>query len=205
MPTKAKKFCCSSTQAGFSLIELSIVVAILLVAAAIAVPNVSAIVSSAKLRGGAQQVAGLYQQARMRALQDNSYYEVLPSPDSTQAFVDVDGNGIPGSLLMQLPAGMALNNAGAPSGLDQIKLGFVPLHTETSTMFDLDGTNRPGLAWNSRGLPCQRNSATSVCQTGIGWVQYVQMQQGIQTAYAAVTVSPAGRVKVWTYTGGVWQ
>jgi prepilin-type N-terminal cleavage/methylation domain-containing protein len=205
MPTKRKRFCSGSTQVGFSLIEVSIVVAIFLVVVAITIPNASVLLNSVKLRGTAQDVAGIYQQARMRAVQDDSYYEVLPTPDATRAFVDTDGNGVPGNLLLQLPSGMVFSNAGAPAGLDQTKLGFTPLRTESSTMFDLDGTNRPGLAWSSRGLPCQRTSATSICQTGFGWVQYLQMQQGGQSAYAAVTVSPAGRVKTWTYSGGVWR
>jgi hypothetical protein len=33
-----------------------------------------------------------------------------------------------------------------------------------------------------------------------GWVQYLQLQRsGSDTIYAAVTVSPTGRVKTWIY------
>jgi prepilin-type N-terminal cleavage/methylation domain-containing protein len=205
MPTKRKQFCCGSIEAGFSLIELLIVVAIMMVTAAIAIPRVSEILNSVKLRGAAQQLSELYQEARMKAVQDDSYYEVLLSADGRQAYVDTAGNGTAGNLVLYLPPAMSLNNAGVPAGLDKKTLGFDPVLAETSVMFDRDGTNRPGLAWSSRGLPCQRNSATSLCQPGIGWLQYLQLPEGADIAYAAVSVSPAGRVKVWNYQGGVWR
>jgi prepilin-type N-terminal cleavage/methylation domain-containing protein len=204
MPTKTKQFCSGSTEAGFSLIEMMIVVAIFLLVAAIGIPILSSTLNRLKLRGAAQQLSELYQEARMRAVQDDTYYEVLLSPDSKQAYVDLSGNGTASVLTLQLPATVSFNNAGAPAGLDQQALGFAPLTTETSSMFDQDGVSRPGLAWSSRGFPCQRGSATSVCQTGKGWLQYLQ-RDGNPASYAAVSVSPAGRVRVWSYDGGVWR
>jgi prepilin-type N-terminal cleavage/methylation domain-containing protein len=203
MPTKSKQFCCGSTEAGFSLIEMMIMVAILALVAAIGIPIFSSTLNRMKLRGAAQQLSELYQEARMRAVQDDTYYEVLLSPDSTQAYVDLSGNGRPSALTLQLPAAVSLNNAGAPAGLNQ-KLGFVPAQAENSVMFDQDGVSRPGLAWSSRGFPCQRLSATSPCQTGTGWVQYLR-QDGNPVAYVAVVVNPAGRVRVWSYEGGTWR
>ena len=204
MPTKSQQFCCGSNEAGFSLIEMTIVVAIFLLVAAIGIPILSSTLNRLKLRGAAQQLSELYQEARMRAVQDDSYYEVLLSADSKQAYVDLSGNGAASLLTLQLPATMSLNNAGAPAGLDKQTLGFDSVQTETSLMFDHDGVSRPGLAWSSRGFSCQRGSATSVCQAGKGWLQYVR-RDGNPATYAAVSVSPAGRVRVWSYEGGVWR
>ena len=92
MPTKTKKFCCGSTEAGFSLIELMIVVAIFVLVAAIGIPIFTSTLNRLKLRGAAQQLSELYQEARMRAVQDDTYYEVLLSPDSKQAYV---GRAVP--------------------------------------------------------------------------------------------------------------
>jgi prepilin-type N-terminal cleavage/methylation domain-containing protein len=207
MPTKRKQFCCSSSssKAGFSLVELIVVVAIIVLVAAIAVPKASAILNRVKLRGAAQQLADLYQEARMKAVQDDTFYEVLVSPDSTRAYVDVNGDGTEGNLTFVAPSVMTLNNAGVPAEIDAKALGFNATKVETSTMFDSDGTQRPGIAWSSRGFPCQRKSATSPCQAGIGWVQYLQHQEAAGVAYAAVSVSPSGRVKVWSYEGGAWR
>jgi len=204
MPTKTKQFCCGSTEAGFSLIEMMIVVAIFVLVAAIGIPILSSTLNRLKLRGAAQQLSELYQEARMRAVQDDTYYEILLSPDSKQAYVDINGNGTAGVLALQLPATVSFNNAGAPAGLDKNTLGFDPVKTETSLMFDQDGVNRPGLAWSSRGFPCQRGSATSVCQSGTSWIQYLR-EEGNPAAYVAVVVNPAGRVRVWSYEGGVWR
>jgi Tfp pilus assembly protein FimT len=204
MPTKTKKFCCGSTEAGFSLIELMIMVAIVVLVAAIAIPIFTSTLNRLKLHGAAQQLSELYQEARMRAVQDDTYYEVLLSPDSKQAYVDTNGNGTAGVLTLQLPATVSFNNAAAPAGLDKQTLGFDPVHTENSLMFDQDGVSRPGLAWSSRGFPCQRGSATSVCQAGTGWVQYLS-EEGNPPAYVAVVVNPTGKIRVWSYEGGIWR
>lgn len=189
---------------GFSILETVVVVAIFVVIASITVPNLPTLMLDLKLRGAAQELAGFYQQARMRAVQDDSYYEVLPTTDASGLFIDVNGNGaLAGAPRTEFPAAVTLISTGAPAGLDPTKLGFVPpVSTDT---FDHDGADRPGLAWSGRGLPCRRPSATSVCQGGSGWVQYLQYNGSSQPAYAAVSVSPAGRARVWIYQGGVWR
>lgn len=195
-----------SSDTGFTLIELAVVVAIFFVIAGITVPSLPTIMTGLKLRGAAQELAGFYQQARMRAVQDNTYYVVLPASGSAGAFLDLSGDGTEaGRPTVRFPATVSLNNAGIPAGLDLVKLGFNPPDSSSLTTFDHDGTSRQGLAWNSRGLPCQRISPTSACQAGSGWVQYLQYPTGGQIAYAAVSVSPAGRARVWMYQGGIWR
>ncbi len=57
--------------AGFSLIELLIVVFVVMVVAAIAVPNVLLAVANLRLRSSAGDLAGLMQQARIMAAKNN--------------------------------------------------------------------------------------------------------------------------------------
>ena len=64
---------------GFSLIELLIVIAIIMVVAAMATPNVMNAINNIRLRGSAGDVAGLLQQCRQAALHDNRYYTVKPA------------------------------------------------------------------------------------------------------------------------------
>src|SRR5256712_6930680 len=56
---------------GFSLIEILIVVFVVMVVAAIAVPNVLLAVASIRLRASAGDLAGLMQQARIMAAKNN--------------------------------------------------------------------------------------------------------------------------------------
>ena len=209
-------------QKGFSLTEMVVVVAIILIITAIALPNIARTLDDAKLRASAQELAGIYQEARMRAARDNTYYEVMATPVGTPpeiAWLDLNGNGTREDTepAVELPQYMTLSNAGVPAGLTATKLGFTPITTEISTMFNQNDSNTPGIAWNARGLPCQRAGVNTGCttmittngsQVAVGWVQYLQMNRANTTLYAAVSVTPAGRIKVWLYSpsgGGTWN
>lgn len=200
---------------GFSLTELLVVIAIILVVSGMAVPNISRTIDTARLKSAAQDVASIYHEARIRATQDNAYYEVLVTPAGAgpaQACLDLDGDGFcgPAEPQMQVPGNVVLSNSSVPAGLDSSALGFVPFKTETSTTYTQQGVLVSGLAWNSRGLPCQKVSTGSPCSNWVnsaggsgpvGWVQYLQLRRGgTNIMYAAVTVSPTGRVRTWTYS-----
>ena len=204
------------SKAGFSLTELTVVVAIILVVSGLSLPSISRTIDNARLIAAAQQLASMYEQARMRATQDNNYYTLLVSPSAVkpaQVCVDLDGDAACGANDPQvlLASTVSLNN-GVPVPLDNNVLGFTALRTETSQTFSSQGNVEQGLAWNSRGLPCQRASATSPCSNWssppggspqpVGWVQYLQLQRGNDVFYAAVTVNPAGRIRIWKYIPG---
>jgi prepilin-type N-terminal cleavage/methylation domain-containing protein len=61
-----------SPERGFSLVEMLIVVAIVAVLGAVALPNIGQYIRNYKIRGAAQDVAGSLQAARSRAIMSNT-------------------------------------------------------------------------------------------------------------------------------------
>jgi len=192
-------------QAGFSLAELIIVVAIIMIVAALSVPSLSRAIDNTRLKAATQQLAAVYQDSRLRATQNNTSYEILVSPPGTkpaQVCIDLDGDGAcgAGDPVTTFPVNVTVSNAGVPIPLTAAQLNFLVTTTESSTMHTPQDIVVPGLAWNARGLPCQRaDSASSPC-LATGWIQHLQFQRSNgEIMYGAVTVTPTGRVKTWTY------
>lgn len=183
------------SQSGFTLAELSVVVAIVLVVAGLSIPNLTRAIDTSRIKGAAQSLAAAYQDARIRATQKDTSYQVLISPGTApaQICIDLDGDGAcsAGDPVTTFAGQIKVSNLGVPVPLGPAQLNYLTTDTEHSN----------GLTWNAMGLPCQRPPAspTAAC-TAMGWVQHLQFQRangGVM--YAAVTVSPTGRVKVWTF------
>ena len=215
-------------QRGFSLLELMIVILIILVIGATMVPKMLGIIDDQKFRASAQAYAGLMQMARSRATQDNAVYQVLNITQNNVpiAYIDLNFNRTfsTSDPMVYLAAPITISDAGVPAGFgDATLLGIVPYTDSTSPMVSdgsggiAAGTVIKGVAFNERGLPCQRVAATQTCKNApsvgtppvttpiayVTYLQYARRQGG--TAYAAVTVTPAGRVKTWIYQNGAWQ
>jgi len=202
------------SQAGFSLTELVVVLAIIVVVGGLSLPSLSRVVDNAKLKSAAQQVASIYQQGRILSTQDNTFHELIisgPANGPAQICVDLDGDAVcdTSEPQVQLSGQIKLLSSGVPVELDSATLGFSPLTTASSQTYNQQDIPVQALAWNSRGLPCQRASTTSNCSNWtttpagagpVAWVQYLQMQRSADEAiFAAVTVSPTGRIKTWLY------
>src|SRR6266852_856094 len=85
---------------GVSLLELMIVMFIVMVVAAIAVPNVLLAVANVRLRSSAGDLAGLMQQARIMAAKNNPTTPIAVYPiqygvrnGAQIAYVDLNGDG----------------------------------------------------------------------------------------------------------------
>ena len=186
------------SQSGFTLAELTVVVAVVLVVAALSIPNLTRAIDTSRIKGAAQSLAAAYQDARIRATQKDTSYQVLISPPGispAQICIDLDGDGTcsAGDPVTTFAAQIKVSNLGVPVPLGPAQLNYLTTDTEHSN------ASGGGLTWNAMGLPCQRTSPTAPC-TAMGWVQHLQlMRANGGVMYAAVTVSPTGRVKVWTF------
>lgn len=184
-------------QSGFTLAELLVVVTIILVVGGLSLPNLTRAIDSSRIKGAAQTLASAYQDARIRATQKDTSYQVLVSPPGiipAQTCIDIDGDGTcsAGDPVITFPTQVKVSNRGVPIPLEN-QLPFRAIVTEQP------GAPDNSLTWNAVGLPCQRTSPTASC-TALGWVQHLQLlRSNGEIMYAAVTVSPTGRVKTWTF------
>jgi prepilin-type N-terminal cleavage/methylation domain-containing protein len=184
-------------QSGFTLAEMIVVVAIILAVGGMAVPGLTRAIDASRIKGSAQALAAAYQDARIRATQKDTSYTVLVSPlgiAPAQVCLDLDGDGTcsAGDPVTTFPAQVRVSNLGVP----------VPLGTQiTYFATDTEHSTAPGngIMWNAVGVPCQRTPGGAQC-IATGWVQYLQLQRSNgDVMYAAVTISPTGRVKTWTF------
>lgn len=195
-------------QSGFSVTELLIVVAIILVITGIAIPIYKSAMDSIRVQEAARNYAGILQRARLTAVTGNTYNAVgvqfLSGSNDLIAYVDTaDTNVSPPSAytapepMTMLGYGVISNQPGAPATND--------LKTKVFS----NGTLGYPPVFGSRGLPCAPISVTggTVCNTQGGNVAYATYFQSPLGQWRAVTVNPVGRIQIWAYDPGtsVWN
>ena len=184
--------------AGFSLLELAVVVLITVVISIIALPNVVNVVSNARLRGGATNLSGLLQNCRMLAVKENKTKSTHFTVMTNGAVAFVKNAGDTSNITRndpQVQLGSPLHKkdpplgTGAPPILAQSDLGF--------TASNSDPSFTPG------GLPCLYSSGSC---TNSGFVFYFFDTRPMgQSGWAAVSISPAGRLGRWFWNGSAWS
>ena len=197
-------------QAGFSVTELVVVIAIVMVVAGLTVPGLVRSWYDLQNRATAAEVADLMQRARMQAARANVTpgipirYRVANGIQ--QVYADFNNNGVwdqgglnpePG---MDLPRFTAA--ASAPNGSGGAPSAFVD-NMDTSLGLPCDNTCT--LAFSPRGLPC--NLVANNCPTPSPsyFVYYFRDNRPVNPSWCAVLVSKAGRTKVLLWNGQQWR
>lgn len=118
---------------GFTLIEILVVTAILLMVTLMAAPYLATQIQRSKLIGAANQAVGVMRMARMDAIKNSQCAMVLidPALGQMEAFSDRDSNCQPSApdvriAQMVLPKNVAFSAPGGKVGADSVK-GFSPL------------------------------------------------------------------------------
>src|SRR2546425_13025861 len=75
---------------GFSMAEVVIVVTVVLILGAVAIPNIVTATANVRLRGAASDLSGLMQSARLVAGKKNTTYKVLFKTPNTLPCADLD-------------------------------------------------------------------------------------------------------------------
>src|SRR5258708_3977424 len=86
----------AASQSGFTLAELVVVLTIILIVGGLSIPNLTRAIDTSRIKGASQTLAAVYQDARIRATQNNTSYQVLVSPigiSPAQICIDLDGDG----------------------------------------------------------------------------------------------------------------
>ena len=176
-------------QRGFSTIDVVIAAVILMLVAAIAIPQITGTMRAYRALSDARSLASLLALAKMRAA--NSF---------TQAEVTCDTIGK--SCQLQLCSSKGVSSCaafaaeGGPLNLSQgDSFGFGSISTPAGSQTTIQ--NSSAIIFNSRGIPVD-NTGAPTANSGF----YVTNQSG--DTYA-VTVYATGRVAVWRYGSNTWR
>lgn len=205
---------------GFTLLELVIVLAIMMVVAAVAVPQIMRTISLVRTRSSADEVAGLIQKIRQQAVKDNRFYSAVVQPlgIATKLCLDVNWNtscdtteysvalanyvnlalAPPDTTLITCgPLGPNVCPAGYPPGLNYVPEPASVLPSYSARGLPCVNKNNPGVEPKYPGDRCVQTDPVSTQPVGFLYVLNYNNTQN----FAAIAVTPSGRVTTWSYTG----
>ena len=219
----------NASQRGFTLVELLVVVILVMILAAFAIPGMISSIRQSRMRGAASDYASLLEQARISAIRDNRYYSTYILAGSgttpTQAYVDMcpqnigqaSGNGgtsivlasstCPGDPSIVIPAEVVQQAASSAPNTSNLQTQLLP---STTTVTPTDASLTAPI-FSPRGLPCTvvtsaALSNLTVCDSSGGPTAYwTFFQDNKSRTWQAVTITPAGRIKKWFYNGSTWS
>lgn len=192
---------------GFSLVEVLIVVAIIMILSVIAIPSIRNVNQVYKMDASGHITASLLAQARLQAVHNNApAYTNYDAANRGRAFINTDNSGA-----------FAVGNPDAAlSGGVLFQAAGVPDHAQLDNYLGITGAAgdpkvqiNTSIGFNSRGLPCMQNGTPLVCSQDDGTGALPVFEWFMTDAngnWEAVTVTAAGRIKAWRNTGsGSWQ
>ena len=194
--------------AGFSLLEMAIVIAVIMIVGGIALLLAQEVTRRVHLQQTASNYSNLLQQARIRAVQNDQYYAVVTKPAASgnpaYAFMDIKQTGTyaggdPEFFFNSDVKPVSRSNAPNVSNLES---QFLPSGTSSTV-----NTTAEGPTFGPRGLPCSPTATTGgTCPFLASPTSYeIFMKNTRSLNYEAVTVTPAGRIRQWSYGSGAWQ
>ena len=186
-----------NAEAGFTLVELTVSVVVMMIIAAIAIPSIMQGWNSYRLTSAADSVAGLLERTRFEAIHKNGQLRCLSVTPGGNLVIGIDENasgGIDPSEPKIILSGPATVIGG----------GIAPVPASMGAAYVAAATvNPPGLVatFDARG--------TVVPGAGPGgavpFVLYFGIPNQPRFGYRAVTITPMGQVKVWqAAAGGGW-
>jgi prepilin-type N-terminal cleavage/methylation domain-containing protein len=187
---------------GFTLLEMLIVLAVMMILAAITVPRFLNIIGDINLRYVATNYSGLLQSARIQSVRKNDYYGIQQTTLSTGGnayFVHLhSGSYTVGDPLLPVASRIGVH-AGTGSGAPN-----------ESTLTCGSGCTFASSSsypyFNARGLPCTVSGQVCGQGPGVGYVTFLSTTSLTgNVSWAAVVVTGGGRVQIWSCdSAGNW-
>ena len=192
---------------GFSTVELTIVVAIILIVGGLVIPNSLQMWYDMELKSYTAQTADIMQQARMLAAKNNQKYCIgfQVNNNIQQAWIDLNCNGTLDAGEPYIDLGRTvLAASGAPNGSGGQPTAYT-LVGDTTSGTPCDNTCT--LAFSQRGLPCKWDTTTSppTCATPAATYFVYYFQDGRPTGWSALLVTKAGRTRSFLWNGSGWH
>ncbi len=188
---------------GFSLLELMIVVAMMMITSAIAVPHMINAVNDISLRYTASDLSSLLQSARIQAVKKNTFYAVksgaLPS-GQTGYYLDLPNSGVFANGDPFMPVGPSITiHAGTGSGAPNEAALIASLAFAINPAADAP-------TFNARGLPCIVAGTTCPQAAGQGFAVFLKKATITgNVPWAAIIITPSGHMQIWTCDNvGTW-
>ena len=186
--------------AGFSLIEILIVVAIGFIMAAVAIPQALGAYRTYKLNNAATEVAGIVKFTRLEAIRQNKPVWCrgrAAAGGGTQIWTDEPAPGSPNgdSQVQPTENQILLGSSG-----DTVAIGGVPNTAAVAASLGVgaftDATAGNGIQFDQRG---------AVNPVGVFYIICIQNTAVPTAGYRAVIVMPSGAVQIWSAdNGGNW-
>ena len=187
-----------SPRNGFSVVELVLSLAVLLVITTMAVPVVVRSLQAYQLNSSASQLAGMLKFAKFDAIRQNTTVSCLITHSGANwlIWVDSNGNGIADGAEPQMIIG---------GSFTLLPAGSVP------SPAPITATLGPGFSTFSWVVLSGSNASVSYDQRGVIDAQavyalYIGNPNDPNSGYRAIITMPSGAVQVWTSSSaGNWQ
>ena len=190
-----------ATNRGFSLVELVVSVAVLLVLAAVAMPALTRAFAAYQLNDAAARLAGILKFTRYEAIRLNKLVDCEIQQTGTTSWVvyaDINRNHVLD--VGETEDAIAGQNTLLPSG------GGIPGPGPIATALGSSGLTLTSISGTNAVITFDARGSVTNGSSYVVYVLYLGNAAGPDAGYRAIVLLPSGMVHVWTApAGGVWQ